>query len=174
VSMQHKAFLFDYEQFECELLSILETALKTQEIASLRSFITSNLDALSDPYEGDRLNDGWEALVETRDVHQYGDFAITKYYDPCSDIGLGDVWEGVQQFIAADLALSPSPILGRVIGTEASTFDPGKMGSYFQSGQEARRNYESLATLAGRPGLDDAIEMMKRAVESRQGLYVTF
>jgi hypothetical protein len=172
--MRHKAFLFDYEQFERELLPTLEASLKTQEITSLRSFITSNLDALSDPYEGDLLDDNWEGMVEPRDVHQYGDFALTKYYDPCSDIGLGDVWEGVQQFMAADLTSALSPILGRVIGPETSPFDPGKMGSYFQSGQEARRNYERLNALPGGPGLDDAIAMLKRAVESRQGLYVTF
>ena len=175
--MEHKAFLFDYSSFDRELRQILENALNSGKCGGLVSFINTHLEALRDPYEGEPLDAGWESLIEAPDAHQYGDFALTKYYDPLADIGLGVFWESVQDLIASDPTFSVSPILGSTIGPKHDPFDPGKMGAYFQSFQQAQQHHNSLL-LAERtspsPQLHEAVELLAKAVNEKKGLYVTF
>lgn len=135
--MEHKAFLFDYASFERELRSQLEQALANGNVAPLESFINANLRSLRDPYEGLPLGEDWRARIESEDAHQYGDLALTKYYLPTDDIGLGLGWERVQNLIAA-ARLAVSPILGTIVGPQANPFDPAKLGSYFQSVKDSR------------------------------------
>jgi hypothetical protein len=175
--MEHKAFVFDYESFDRELRAILEDALRSGDFTGLVSFINVNLGDLRDPYEGQPLGADWEAMIETQDSHQYGDFALTKYYNPIADIGLGVAWENFQELIANDPVLTESPILGSTIGPEEDPFDPGKMGSYFQSAQQARQNYRFLSNLAQKESSQDlnrAVEMLSEAVDAKTGLYITF
>jgi len=75
--MEHKAYTFDFASFDVELRPILEKVLRTGELDSLIDFIVRHLENLSDPYEGEPLNENWEQLIESRDPHQYGDFALT-------------------------------------------------------------------------------------------------
>ncbi|GAA4441632.1 hypothetical protein [Bremerella cremea] len=173
--MEHKAFIFDYEKFEHELLPLLQNALSTNECSSLISFIQQNMDSLTDPYEGEPLNDDWEGMIETEDAYQYGDFALTKYYDPTDDIGLGSAWQNIQEFIPADR--TTSPILGSVVGANEDPFDPGKMGAYFQSKEQVAENLEFLQQLVEQHSseeLDEAIDLLQQASQSQKGLYVTF
>jgi len=175
--MEHKAFLFDSDRFERELRPALEAALSAGDCAPLVSFIRDNLDALADPYEGERLAPDWESLVEMKDAHTYGDFALTKYYDPAADIGLGAAWEGLQELIANGPDVVASPILGATIGPEDSPFDPGRMGAYVQSASQAAANYRRLLDLAREVPSDvvaDAVSMLEQAVRAAKGLYVTF
>ena len=74
--MEHKAFIFDYGQFERELLPVLHDALASGECRALISFIRRNIDSLTDPSEGEPLTDDWEGMIEMKDAHQYGDFAL--------------------------------------------------------------------------------------------------
>jgi hypothetical protein len=175
--MDHKAFLFDYDSFDRELRPILEEALRAGDYRRLVSFINANLDHLRDPYEGEPLGSDWEAMIETQDPHQYGDFALTKYYDPTADIGLGTGWENLQELMASDPVLTESPILGDTIGPRDDPFDPGKMGSYVQSAQQVCQNRKYLLNLAKkeqREDLDRAIQMLTKAAGAETGLYVTF
>jgi hypothetical protein len=175
--MEHKAFLFDYDSFERELRPILADALRSGDNGALVSFINTNLSELRDPYEGEPLSVDWEAMIETLDPHQYGDFALTKYYNPVSDIGLGAAWDLLQELIATDLSLTESPILGSIIGAKDDPFDPGKMGSYFQSAQQVRHNQRYLLNLAKEERsevLNRAIKMLETAADASTGLYVTF
>src|SRR5437762_1246641 len=97
--MEHKAFPFDYWSFDKELRPLVERSLATGESELLRSFIALHWRTLKDPYEGRPLSLQWEEILETRDPHQYGDHALTKYYDPTNDIGLGPLWDEVQKAI---------------------------------------------------------------------------
>jgi hypothetical protein len=142
-------------------------------------FINNNLGDLKDPYEGQPLESDWEAMIETTDSHQYGcgDFALTKYYDPLEDIGLGLEWESVQDAISSDANLAESPILGSTVGPSEGPFDPGKMGSYFQSLHQVRRNHQYLLNLSKKGGSTDlskSIQMLSQAENAEKGLYVTF
>ena len=175
--MEHKAFLFDYGLFAQELKVILEDALQSGDVYALTSFINANLSDFRDPYEGDPLEADWEAMIATRDPHQFGDFAITKYYRPDKDIGLGKSWETLQNMIAADPLIVESPILGSILGPRSNPFDPGKMGSYFQSAQQVQQSQGCLLNFV-RTGrvevIDQAVQMLQRAIGANMGLYITF
>ena len=116
-------------------------------------------------------------MIETPDPHQYGDFALTKYFDPTADIGLGAAWEELQDLFANNSTLTESPILGSTIGPTEEPFDPSKMGSYFQSARQARENCKYLLGLAINEQTEDlqrAIQMLNEAVVAEKGLYITF
>jgi hypothetical protein len=176
--MEHKAFLFNYQSFDRELRAVLEDALRSGDHGSLVSFINAHLVDLRDPYEGEPLGANWEALIETQDPHQFGDFALTKYYNPTADIGVAAAWENLQELIAKnDPLLAESPILGSTIGPKDNAFDPGKMGSYFQSAQQVRQSQSYLLNLAKeKPAevLSGALAMLQEAADAGTGLYVTF
>jgi hypothetical protein len=173
--MEHKAFVFDYHPFEQELLPILSEALNSNDCTQLIRFIQSSLSSLTDPYEGEPLTIGWEDLIETADAHQYGDLALTKYYDPKHDIGLGAGWNSVQELMP--LELTTSPILGHLIGPQSNLFDPGKLGSYFQSQNQVQESIHLLSKVAHHnlsPKLDEAVQVLEQALRCKKGLYVTF
>lgn len=177
--IEHKAFLFDYNTFDRELRPLLESALVTSDCSGLSSFVSTNLSVLRGPYEGQPLdtNTNWETMIETHDAHQYGDFALMKYYDPTADIGLGSGWRRVQELVASNPALPESPILGHTIGSNDNPFDPGKMGSYFQAPYQVQDHYRYVSTLARRQESDAlrrAIEMLESVARAKTGLYVTF
>lgn len=174
--MDHKAFIFDFAAFQDELKPILEEELASNSYVRLREFVLINRKLLRDPYGGLPLTENWEIQISPKDPHQYGDFAITKYYDPTMDIGLGNEWEEPQELFIT-LGLSESPILGRTIGPHENPFDPGKMGSYFQSNQQVLDNLRLLDDLAGqRPTqiLNAAREVLYSAARVGAGVYVTF
>jgi len=170
--MEHKAFAFDYDGFERELRPLLQGALVSESPESLVAFIKRDLARFCDPYEGDQLQDDWENLVEAKDVHQYGDFALTKYYNPAADIGLGSEWEEIRVVVERELGTSAS-VLGRTLAAQGRVFDPGKMGSYFQSRLDIERNIAQLERL-DEPRLKPLAMMLDKARAARTGLYVTF
>jgi len=175
--MDHKAFLFDSERFHEELRPTIEAALSSGDCAPLADFIRDNLEVLTDPYEGEPLTSDWGSLLETQDAHHYGDFALTKYYDPTADIGLGAAWVAFQEILADDPEIVTSPILGVTIGPDDDPFDPGKMGSYFQSPSQVAANYRHLQDLSRDSPSDvvaDAIRMLELAMQAGKGLYITF
>lgn len=169
--MEHKAFVFDYAGFYDELYGILLAGLRFGSVAGLRDFISGNLNALKDPYEGKPLCGDWERMIEFPDVHQYGDFALTKYYNPSEDIGLGHRWEHFQDLFGALGGLGWSPVLGEAIGPEENYFDPGKLGSYFQTPSQVNENLTRLLSL---PEAMDLVTMLNRAAACEKGLYLTF
>jgi len=179
MSMEHKAFVLDYEAFKSQLGSLLESALMTGINDKLAQFIGTNITWLKDPYEGEPLDESWEDIIEVKDTHSYGDFALTKFYNPASDIGLGDDWEEIQDLLNDVSSDFGTAILGRPFGPERNYFDPGKMGSYFQTSGEVQQNLSLLKDLGQRkpevsPALNKAIEMFQQAAEAGKGLYVTF
>lgn len=178
MSMDHKAFVFDCDAFDRELRPTLERALCSQDTSDLIAFINANFGDLTDPYEGEPLGADWEAMIETHNAHQYGDFALTKYYQPAADIGLGVAWGHIQELIANDPALHESPVLGTPIGPKDAFFDPGKMGAYLQNADQVRRHHEYLVRLQHEfpndNNLKKAIQMLAQAKDADKGLYVTF
>jgi hypothetical protein len=113
----------------------------------------------------------------TSDPQEYGDFALTRYYQP-DNIGLVYEWEEIQDIIAAARpGLIQSPILGEVVGPPNNPFDPGKLGSYFQSTEDVRASLALVKELASEWGTDllaSAITMLEAADKNGGGLYVTF
>ncbi len=179
MSMKHRAFVFDYRLFEIELKEILELALDLNETKDLENFISVNLIYLKDPDEGEPLSEHWRERLESyRDPHNYGDFALTKFYNPAEDVGLGCDWMRIDDMLAGESKYCIA-LLGSPIGKDDNYFDPGKMGSYFQSLSMVIENKENIECLIH----DDdrlneysqfILNMFDLAIESNQGLYVNF
>ena len=174
MSMDHKAFVFDDGAFRSELRRLLEQALQHGEVAPLRAFIEAHRGELSDPYEGAPLDRDWESQIEVKDVHQYGDFALTKYYAPSDDIGLGADWQALGEVLASH-GLAERILLGTSLGS----FDPGKQGSYFQSPATVRENLRCVEELVvTKPALAGQLaalrSMFDAAARRAMGLYITF
>ena len=64
MSIEQKAFLFDYDEFDGELREILEESLATGKISLLVGFVEANLAQLKDPHEGEMLDSDWQREVE--------------------------------------------------------------------------------------------------------------
>jgi hypothetical protein len=179
MSIEHKAFVFDYRRFEAELLPCLLRALDSGSVEELRELIEAERGAYVDPYGFQKLGDDWEEMIETRDPHQYGDFALTKYYDGNKDIGLGYNWESVQSIFKNELPAEPDVTLGMSLRGKLGAFDPGKMGSYFQSPEQVSAHLRRLTNLLeSKPSLSSLLlplaAMLKAAVGEQRGLYITF
>jgi hypothetical protein len=179
MSFEHKAFVLDYQSFESQLKSVLESALESENVSQLSNYISQNQTYLKDPYEGQPLTNEWESMIESQDPHQYGDFALTKFYNPTEDIGLGYDWENVQAVLSQKLT-NVSSVLGSPIGPASNYFDPGKMGAYFQSPQQVMENQQLLESsfnqgeLESSAELEKMLEMLQAATSEGKGLYVTF
>jgi hypothetical protein len=179
MAMEHRAFIFDFESFTEELSRILETALETGEVDALIDFIQVNLDSLKDPYEGEPLDSSWQTMMEYKDAHQYGDFALTKFYDPQSNIGLGYEWEAIQNLLNSQLNGGGNMVLGRAFGPTNNYFDPGKIGSYFQTPDQVEDNLQKLNELVKQKPqmssqLSQLMKMLNTAAKAGKGLYITF
>ena len=179
VPASHRAYVFDLDAFKLELRPILEDALQTRDPERLRHFISTHFESLKDPYAGEALGEDWEQLLETRDVQEYGEFALTKYYDPSDDIGLGAEWPAFEAMVLRETKAGTDLTMGSSVGRAAGTFDPGQLGSYFLTNEEAKARLKTLRGLASEAKttpehLSSAIAMFETIVESGKGAYVTF
>ncbi len=178
MTLAHRAFAFDHTRFHDELRPVLLRALETTDTTALRAWIDAHLNLLVDPYEGEPLAKNWEKSLETGDVHELGDFALTKYYDGDLDIGLDVDWQDVGELLEKS-GLAPALTLGTPLGPRDAPFDPGRQGSYFQTPAEVAAAVASLQTLLqAQPALATELAplqgMLQQAARHRCGLYVTF
>jgi len=176
MTMEHKAFVFDFRSFEKELRLILERALSSNDSSELLQFIEDHRASLKDPYEGEPLEEGWRGMAEGQDAQQWGDFALTKYYEPGNDLGLGRNWEVLQSELLAKLGKDQS-VLGRTVGPPANPFDPGRMGAYFQTEEDVTANLSELQHFHSNGAGDQAnrlVEILRAAAARGRGLYITF
>ena len=171
MSMAHKAFAFDWRAFEESLLPIIESALCVGEGEVVKEWCVRNRALLVDPYEGQPLPEDWESHLEVGDVQELADYALTAFYDPCDDLGLGDVWLALDERV--DPAISVA-LLGEAVGPAHTLFDPGRMGSYFVRPDQVKAVVDLLRS-NDLVGLQEYAAAVERAcVSSSRGLYVTF
>jgi len=126
VSMPHKAYAFDWSAFASDgLHSVLLDALSSGVTRGLIRYIEANLDHLKDRYEGAPLSDNWQDMLENRDVHELGDIALTRFYDPAEDRGIGDDWRDIDEQLSE---AGQAALLGTPFGSSRAYFDPGRQG----------------------------------------------
>jgi len=167
MSMEHKAFAFDWSSFTHELAPILLDALSSQHDADLAGFVDTFINRLCDPYEGDSLNADWQSQLETGDIQEIADFALTAYYDPSADFGLAHDWVSIDDGSPLQLAF-----LGRPFGPASCYFDPGRMGAYFQTPNAVQ---ESLVAIRDSTfDRSDYFQLLQDCAQSNRGIYVTF
>jgi hypothetical protein len=170
MSMSHKAYAFDWRGFELDLRPLLEDALVADNTGLLETFIDDHREVLTDPYEGEPLSDDWRAALENRDVHEYGDYALTRFYNPADDCGIAEEWMRISERLSRPAA---NALLGCPVGPPNRLFDPGRQGSYFQTPAQVP---ESLAILnpLGVPELAPFAGLLERCAAEGCGVYVTF
>lgn len=174
MSMIHRAFVFDDRAFRAELHGILAQALRDGDVTALRAFIVGHADELSDPDDGAPLAPDWESRLAYRRAEHYGDIALTRYYRPDDDVGLGVAWQAIGELLAQH-GLGEAIVLGRAL----DGFDPGKQGAYVQSPEMVAAHLRTVGELVRRtPGLAAPLaplrSMLEAAAEQALGLYVTF
>lgn len=172
MSLDHKALVFDYRRFNVELAPLLYRALLERSSDELREFVNSDLGSFSDPYEGEPLARDWEAQLEFGNEHEVGDFALTRFYSPALNLGLGSEWLDVDRELRSlgdGLGLT---LLGTPFGPPENLFDPGRTGSYFQSPEDVVRNLSDLRRARRTSAVERAEAILKKA--EGHGLYVTF
>lgn len=170
MSLEHKAYAFDWTRFEFDLLPILTAALATNDATELEKYIDLHRAELTDPYEGEPLPSDWRTMLESGDVQEYGDFALTRFYDPADCRGIGYEWACLSEELPEPVARA---MLGFPIGPREHLFDPGRCGSYFQTAECVRRSLVELKPM-GSIVLTDFVSLLERCAAGSQGLYTTF
>jgi hypothetical protein len=190
MSMDHKAYGFSYDAFNTGLRPLLVDGLRTGDPAPIRQFIEANRDHVVDPYEAEPLDEDWEEKVDPKDIHTYGDFALTRYYSPLDDFGLDGEWMDLSDRLDAagignELTLGhpvgipdrePFEVVGGEVGLAGTWFDPGKLGSFFQSPTMVREHLNLIRDSRSRLGdsIEPILVMLERADTTGRGMYVTF
>ncbi len=179
MSMDHKAYAFDYDAFDAELRPVLEKSLRSGDIAPLLGFIREHFAELKDPYEGEPLEENWQDLLTYEDPQEYGDFALTKYYSPSDSVGVSTDWLELEELLVSELEQGTDFTMGHTVGPPGNLFDPGRMGSYFMSAGEVESRHDSLQMLVARkpellPRLKWFIQMYEKLMRGGTGAYQTF
>ncbi len=169
--MEHRAYEFDWATFDTDLRPILADALGSNDTSQLLSYIDTNISELTDPYEGLPLTSDWQSQVEHIDeVHTLGDFALTRFYNPVDDFGVGDAWTEISDALNESCQVA---MLGQTVGPTDNPFDPGRMGSYFQSPNTVVQSIVELAAVND-PKLADYLSLLNACRSKNRGVYVTF
>jgi len=173
MSMWHKAYIFDWQAFERDpLYGLLLTALKTDDPADIARYIDIHRGEIKDPYEGESLGLDWQNMLENRDVNEYGDFALTRFYDPAKDRGIAGSWLGIDARLKGADRMA---LLGFVLGEPARAFDPGRQGSYFQTPDQVLDSLQRVERLSFQMGeLQSFKQLLLDCTKHSRGLYVTF
>lgn len=191
MSMEHKSFLFNTSAFTKELSEIILTAGETDNEKLLITFINQNLNDLKSPYSGEELTAEWVEELETEDIQELADFAMTKYYNPDEELGLSYSWELLlESFDELDLKFNNEYyILGKSLDSENFTLDPGRMGLGFIDSQQISSIHKELISLKQNfinifetesldkeviQAYEELIEIYEEAKESNCGLLMTF
>jgi hypothetical protein len=178
VSMSHKAYAFDWSAFaRDELHNVLLDALSSGDERGLIRYIEANRHYIKDRYRGGPLSDDWKDSLGNYDVHEFGDFALTRFYDPMENYGIDHYWLDFEHLPEADQAA----LLGTPFGPREAYFDPGRQGSYFQTPQEVVRSLASIRRIDlsnmdrdQRESWEQFEKLLGECAKAGSGLYVTF
>jgi hypothetical protein len=166
MSFDHKAYEFDWQAFSAEMLPWLSGVLAANDSKRLTAFVDANIVACRSPYDEQHLSRSWQEMLEVGDAQEIADFALTKYYNPALDHGVGDVWAEMEDELPASLKIA-------LLGQSIPHFDPGRQGSYFSTPSDAEKN-ATLLTHMEVQALSEYGNFLARASGNGFGVYVTF
>jgi hypothetical protein len=113
----------------------------------VREFLSRSISECYSPYDGEPLTAPWESNLEAGDIQELADFALTKFYAPDANQGVGHNW------IELDAQL-PEEARRALLGLSVAGFDPGRQGAYFQSPSDVAK---SATALSGCPHLNFSV-----------------
>lgn len=171
MSLSHKAFALDGHAFEVQLAPTLRQALLQGDTSALQAFIDTHWESLKDPYEGEPLSPDWRSQLEAGDVQELADFALTRYYDPKADFGIGEEWGGRDPDLPG---VQRQALLGAALEEGGQAFDPGRMGSYFQDPGCAALSLQVLGQVDDGGAMGAFKRGLQQAVRAGCGAYITF
>jgi len=166
MSFDHKAFEFDWQAFSAEMLPWLKDVLAANDGKRLAAFVDANIVACRSPYDGEKLSASWQEMLETGDAQEIADFALTKYYNPTLDHGLGGAWAELEDALPVSMKIA-------LLGQAMPHFDPGRQGSYFSTPTDATKS-GALLNRMEIPALRQYGNFLERASGDGRGVYVTF
>lgn len=112
----------------------------------------------------------WQEALENRDLHEYGDYALTRFYNPTDCSGVGYEWVRLSDNLPEPAAKA---MLGFSIGPPERLFDPGRYGSYFQTPTLVRESLSILQPFR-MPELARFMELLEQCAAEGRGIYATF
>ena len=169
--LEHKAYLIDDIGFEKGLRPIFRMADSREKRQQLESFCDTNASLIKSPYDGIDVGDGWRSVQETETILELADIALTAFYDPADDIGLGYEYSEISERLKPVVAkLGFSPALGNPIEFGSDLFDPGFSGSYIMPCSDVVESVDALMS----SNFDALFQMLRKAKNQNRGLYVTF
>ena len=143
MSIDHKAYLFQYDKFQEELADALYRSLQTGIVRPLREFIDRHCGSLTDLATAKRLGEDWEQKYgRDADVQGYADLTLTRYYDLTASLGLGYGFDALTAYLRSVPFLARHAeclIGGTLFGPKGKRLDPGRMGTGFLSPAEVTR-----------------------------------
>jgi hypothetical protein len=166
MSFDHKAFAFDWVAFSNEMLPWLSGTLAIGDRNKLMAFVDANVPICRNPYDGEPLASSWREMLEAGDIQEIADFALTKYYNPTDNHGLGDSWAEFDEGLAADFRVA-------LLGSPIPNFDPGRQGSYFVTPSDASK-YAQVLRQSPIDSIKDYGGFLNNASIQGLGAYVTF
>lgn len=136
MSMAHKAFLFDTETFHSTIEPVMKACVANPEAA--RKYICEHYSQFQSPYTGEVLDEDWEDEFDSPTLQVYFDILLTACYDVDDDMGLGYMWDAVNDLIAELDVFDDSQVavLGRELIIGDVQVDPGMMGLGLVDGSE--------------------------------------
>jgi hypothetical protein len=149
MSISHKAWLFDHAAFEAELALVLRMALQTDEPEALAAFLDRHHAALTDLETEEALPADWATGREEADVQALADLALTKFYTPSDERGLGEGFDALHAYLGAVPGMRPlraALICGKLFGPKGRRLDPGCMGTGLLSPAEVTSLLACLET----------------------------
>jgi hypothetical protein len=132
MSIDHKAYRFRHNEFQRELAEVLYRALDTEDPGPLGAFIRRFRESLTDPATEAPLSVDWEQEYgPDRDVQQYADLALTRYYDLNENLGLSYGFDALEAYLRSTALAQHAArlICGTLFGPKGRRLDPGRMGT---------------------------------------------
>jgi hypothetical protein len=169
----HRAYTLDVDAFARELRPTLDQAVTHGHAPALQAFIQANLPRLTDLRAGAvPLVETWGRTPPPADPQELAALALTAYYLPHHDVGLGALWQDAVLDLNAAFGDAGGPI---VLGAAMGAFDPGRRGSYLLTWAIVREHLTTLTRVPARtPAIDAVHRMLAAADRAGRGLYVTF
>jgi len=193
MSMEHKAFIFDFNAF-LKLEKEIINAVKKSDTKPVYDFINKNLDECVSPYSEEELDENWQDELESEDLKELCDFALTCCYDITDDQGLSNIWEALLN-IMKQLEWSFAAeyyILGNGVSYGDFDLDPGGMGTGFVEKNDIEKMNSDLIKNRGKfieklktvnkmenkndleEGYEVLLSLYSDALNEKKGLLFTF